>query len=181
MYPSKLPPGIGPGCGRGAVAAHHAQAQGTAPSIRQDVDLGAEAVPAATESGIGLSVFGRARRAHVRAPDRAVQPHGGQIWIGLQVGHQARPDTPVTPVGVAAIDQVPLAVRGRQLALRNTHPCNDLAESKHPHSPIYPRLRRAQYNPLISDLRKLIVRLAYIFPFLYLFGNRSTLLCIVIR
>ena len=41
-----------------ALAARHAQVQGTAPAIRQDVDLGAEAAPAATEGGIRPYGFG---------------------------------------------------------------------------------------------------------------------------
>ena len=98
--------------------------QGPAAAIRQDVDLGAETAPAATAGGIRPFVFGGARRAHVRAHDRAVQPHGEPIWIGLQVGHQVQPDAPVAPVGLAAIDRIPLAVFGRQLMPRGAPPCH---------------------------------------------------------
>ena len=66
------------------LAARLAQAQGTAPSICQDGDLDAEAAP--VQSGLHLFLLGRARRAHARAHNRAVQPYGGQIWIGLQMG-----------------------------------------------------------------------------------------------
>ena len=90
------------------VTARYAQAQGTAPSIRQDVNLGAETAPAAVEDRLRLFIFGRARRAHMHAPDRAVQPHGGQIRIGLHVGSQAQPDAPVAPGRQAALDRVPL-------------------------------------------------------------------------
>ena len=101
-------------------AARHAQ-EGTALSIRQAVNLGAEAVPATAEGGLRLFLLGRARRAHVRAPDRAVQQHGGQNRIGLPVGHSARQTPRVAPVGLAAIDRVPLPVRGRQRAPRRAH------------------------------------------------------------
>ena len=60
----------------------------------------------------------------VRAHDRAVQQHGRPIRIGLQGGHQARPDALVAPGGPAAIDRVPLAVLGRQLTLGGTPPCH---------------------------------------------------------
>ena len=50
---------------------------------RQHVDLGTEAAPATVEGGIHPFVFGCARRAHVRAHDRAGQQRGGQIRIGL--------------------------------------------------------------------------------------------------
>ena len=86
------------------LAARHAQTQGTTLSIRQHVELAPEAAPAEAEDGLRLSFLGRARRARVRAPDRAAPPHGGQIWIGLPVGHPARPDTPVAPVGLATVD-----------------------------------------------------------------------------
>ena len=43
-------------CGRG-VAARYAQAQGTAPSSRQDVDPGAETAPAAAEDRLRLLTF----------------------------------------------------------------------------------------------------------------------------
>ena len=59
------------------------------------------------------AVLGRARRAHVRAHDRAVQPHRGQIRLVPQVSHQARPDALSAPAGIAAIDRVPLPVVGR--------------------------------------------------------------------
>ena len=52
------------------------------------------------------------------------QPHGGQIRICLQVGHQTRPDAPIAPVRIAAIDRVPLAVLGRQLTPRGTPLCH---------------------------------------------------------
>ena len=65
------------------LVARHAQAQGTAPSIRQAVDLGAEAGTTSAQSGFRLFLLGRARRAHVRAHDRTIQQHGGQIQIGL--------------------------------------------------------------------------------------------------
>ena len=48
----RVRPGFHQGSGLSAVvalAARHVQAQGTVPSIRQDVDLGAEAAPAAAE------------------------------------------------------------------------------------------------------------------------------------
>ena len=66
------------------------------------------AAPAAAQCGLRLFVPGRARRAHVRAPDRAVPPRGGQIRFGLQVGQQARPDALVAPGRLTAIDRVPL-------------------------------------------------------------------------
>ena len=66
----------GPGLGA-VVARRHAQVQGTAPAIRQDGDLGAAAGAAAAPRGIRLFLWGRARRAHMRAHDRAVQPCGG--------------------------------------------------------------------------------------------------------
>ena len=114
----------GPGLGAVvALAARHAQAQGTSAAIRQDMDLGAKSAPVTAEGRIGLSVFGRVGRAHMRAHDRAIQPHGGQIRIELQVGHPARPDAPIAPVGIAAIDRVPLAVRGRQLTPIRARPC----------------------------------------------------------
>ena len=50
----RVRPGFHQGPGLGAVVAlapRHAQAQGTAASIRQDVDLGAEAAPAAARAG----------------------------------------------------------------------------------------------------------------------------------
>ena len=50
-----------------ALAARQAQTQGATPLIRQDVDLGAEASLAAPEGGIPSLLFGRARRARVRA------------------------------------------------------------------------------------------------------------------
>ena len=90
-----------------ALAACHAQAQGPAAAIRQDVDLGAEAAPTAAAGGICPFVFECARRAH----DRTVQQHGGQIQIGLQVD-QTRPDASVAPVGIAVIDRFLLAIRG---------------------------------------------------------------------
>ena len=43
-------------------------------------------------------------------------PRGGPIRMGLPVGQPAWPDAPVAPIGLAAIDRVPLSVRGRQLA-----------------------------------------------------------------
>ena len=95
------------GLGLGAVgarAARHAQAQRTAPQVRQAMDLGAEAAPAAAQCGLRLFVPGRARRAHVRASDRAIPPRGGQIRLGLQVGQQARPDALVAPGRLTAID-----------------------------------------------------------------------------
>ena len=54
-------------CGRG-VAARYAQTQGTAPSSRQDVDLGAETAPAAAEDRLRLLTFwARPPRACARA------------------------------------------------------------------------------------------------------------------
>ena len=101
--PRRVRPRCHQGPGLSAVAALTAcRAQGPAASIRQDVELGAEAAPAAAEG----------------APARAVQSHGGQIRIGLQVGPPARPDASVAPVDLAAIDRVPLAVRGRRRARR---------------------------------------------------------------
>ena len=91
--PRRVRLGFPQGPGLSAVVARAArQAQGPAAAIRQDVDLGAEAAPVATEGGIPPLVGGRARRAHVRAPDRAVPPHGGPI----RRGH--------APVGPAATD-----------------------------------------------------------------------------
>ena len=108
-----------------ALAPRPAQAQGVALSSRQVMDLGAEAAPAATERGIRRFLLGRARCAYVRAPDRAVGQHGGQIWIGLPVSHQARPDALIAPAGITAIDRIPFPVRGRQPPLggaRRRHP-----------------------------------------------------------
>ena len=51
-------------------------------SIR--VDLGAEAASAAAPRGLCLLVLGRARRAYMRAHDRAVQQSGGPIRLDLQ-------------------------------------------------------------------------------------------------
>ena len=107
----------------GAVMArttHHAQAQVTASSIRQDVDLGADAAPVAAEHGLPLFVLGCIRRADVCAHDRAVPPHGGQI--GLQVGQPARPDAPVALVSPAATDRILLPVLDRPLMPRGPHP-----------------------------------------------------------
>ena len=53
--PRRVRPSFHPGPGLGAVvarAARHAQAQGPAAAIRQDMDLGAEAAPAATQGVI---------------------------------------------------------------------------------------------------------------------------------
>ena len=72
------------------LAARHVQAQGPAAVIRQNVDLGAEAAPAAAEGGIRLFVWGTP--------------------AALTCAH--------APVGLAAIDCVSLIVRGRQLAPR---------------------------------------------------------------
>ena len=78
-----------------ALAARHAQRRGRPRrSASTWIWLGAEAAPAVAEGGLGPFVLGRAGCAH----DRAVPPHGGPIRIGLQVGHQTRPDAPVTPV-----------------------------------------------------------------------------------
>ena len=76
----------------------HAQAQGTALSIRQGGDRGTEAAPAAARSGLRLFFAGG---APVRAPDRAVPPHGGPAGAAIRPGR------------LAAIDRVPLPVRGR--------------------------------------------------------------------
>ena len=43
----------------------------------------------------------------------------GQFRIGLQVGHQARLDALIAPMGVAAIDRVPLPILGRQPSPRD--------------------------------------------------------------
>ena len=60
--------GFHPGPDLGAVVAlAPAPAQGTAPSIRQDVDLGAEAASAAAEDRLRLFLLGRACHARVRA------------------------------------------------------------------------------------------------------------------
>ena len=84
---------IGPVLGAvGTRGARYAQAQGTAASIRPVGDLGAETAPAAAEAGIRLFF--------VRAHDRAVPPHGGPIRIRLPIGHPARPDAPISPVGL---------------------------------------------------------------------------------
>ena len=88
------------------------------------LDLGAKAAPVAAQCGLRLFLFGRARRAHVRAHDRAVQEHGGQIRLGLQMGQQARPDAPAAPGRITAIDRVPLSLLGRQRAPRCAHPCH---------------------------------------------------------
>ena len=71
-----------------ARAARHAQ--GTAPSIRQPVNLGAEA--AVPEGELRLFVWRRARRAHVRAPDRAVPLHAGSSRRGQHPGRTRRPN-----------------------------------------------------------------------------------------
>ena len=103
-----MPPGVdvlGPDRAQaGPRATRHAQAWGTAPSIHQTEDRGVEAVPAMAEGGSRPFWFGRAR---LYCP-----PHGGPIRIGLPVGHPARPDAPVAPVGLTTIDRVPLPVRG---------------------------------------------------------------------
>ena len=66
--PRRVRPGFRPGLGTvAALAARHAQAQGTAASICQPVDRGAEAAPAAAEGGLGPFVLGCARRADARA------------------------------------------------------------------------------------------------------------------
>ena len=99
-------PSFDPGPGLGAVmalAARQAQTQGAAPLIRQDVDLGAEAAPAATESGIQPLFLGRTRCARVRSDGRAVQQPRGQLRLGLHISHQVWPNALNTPVGVAAI------------------------------------------------------------------------------
>ena len=73
-----------------ALAARHTQAQGPSPSIGQDMDLGTEAAPAAAEGGLRLLLFGRARRAHVRA-----RPYCPAAWW-------TDPDRPAgRPVGAA--------------------------------------------------------------------------------
>lgn len=84
---------------------------------------GAEAASAAAEGGVRLSFFG-AYAALACAPDRAVQPHSGQVRVGQPVGHPARPDAPVARVSLAAIDRVPLPVLDRQLAQGGAHPCH---------------------------------------------------------
>ena len=63
-----------------------------------------ETVPAEAEGRSRPFWLGRAR---LYCP-----PHGGPIRIGLPVGHPARPDAPVAPVGLTTIDRVPLPVRG---------------------------------------------------------------------
>ena len=93
-----------------------------APSIRQDGDLSAETAPAAAQNGLRLFLLGRARRAHVRAHDRT--EYSGQIWSGLQVDQQARPDALVAPGRIAAIDRFPLPVFRRQRAPRCAHACH---------------------------------------------------------
>ena len=92
----RVRPGFHQGLGLSAVvalAARHAQVQGTAASIRQNVDRGAEAAPATAQRGLRLLVLGRARRTHVRAHDRDVQQDGGPIRISLQ-GVSRRGQTP---------------------------------------------------------------------------------------
>ena len=84
---------------------------------------GAEAASATAAGGIRLSFLG-AHAALACAPDRAVQPHSGQVRVGQPVGHPARPDAPVARVGLAAIDRVPLPVLDRQLAPGGAHPCH---------------------------------------------------------
>ena len=127
------------GPGLGAVVA-------LAAAIRQDMDLGAEAAPSTTEGVIRPLVLGCARRARMHAHDGAVQRHGGQIRIGLQIGHQAQPDTPVAPVDLAAIDRVPLAVLGGQLAPRDAHACHPARRfyKKATNGFPYPRVYRDQ-------------------------------------
>ena len=109
--------GLDQGPGLGAVvarAARQVQTQGASPLIRQDVVLGAEAAPAATEGGIPSPFLGRAAAlAYARTTVLSSSPRG-QFRIGLQVGHPARTDAPITPGGPAAIDRVPLSVLGRQ-------------------------------------------------------------------
>ena len=68
--PRRVRPGFHQGPSLGAVvarAARHAQAQEPAAAIRQDMDLGAEAAPAAPQGVIRPWAFRGARRAHVRA------------------------------------------------------------------------------------------------------------------
>ena len=68
--PRRVRPGFHQGPSLGAVvarAARHAQAQEPAAAIRQDMDLGAEAAPAAPQGVIRPWTFRGARRAHVRA------------------------------------------------------------------------------------------------------------------
>lgn len=62
-------------------------------------------------AGPGLRRAGMMTLRFRRARDRAVPPHGRQIRIGPKVGYPARPDAPVAPVGLAAIDRVPFPVR----------------------------------------------------------------------
>ena len=113
----RVGPGFPQGSGLGAVevrAARHAQAQRTALSIRQDEDQGAEAAPAAVESGLRLFGLGRARERSGRA--RPYCPAARAARSGSPCrGRQARPDTLVTPVGLAAIDRVPLFALGGPL------------------------------------------------------------------
>ena len=76
--PRRVRPGFHQGLGAVAArAARHAQAQGSAAAIRQDVDLGCRSRPGCDPRRDPPLGLGGARRAHVRAHNGAVQPHGG--------------------------------------------------------------------------------------------------------
>ena len=75
----------------------HAQAQGTAPAIRQDMDRGAEAAPAAAPRRIRLFLLGRARRAADRSglACRWARRRGQTPWLHPAATRaQVRPSVP---------------------------------------------------------------------------------------
>ena len=111
---SRRPPRPAPGCGcRGAGRPSRAGIESG--PVDQDADLGAEAAPATFKDGIRL-IFG-VRPPYMRGRARPCCPAARrQIRINLLVGHQARRDAPVAPVGIAA--RVPLPVLDRPSAPR---------------------------------------------------------------
>ena len=61
--------------------------------------------------------WGHARRARVRAPDRAVQQRRRQFRLGPQVSHQARPNALIAPVSLGG---------DRPSSLSRTRPATDV-------------------------------------------------------
>ena len=137
--PSKPPPGPGPGCGCGAGPVTHRPRGRPRRSARIWIWV---RKPPRLRPRAGCAYFFGG--AHVRVPDRAVPPHGGSIQISLQMGLQARPSAPVAPGRLAAIDRVPLPVRGRPLAPIRALPRN--AATK--------RQPRASSPTRITDIHK---------------------------
>ena len=90
-------------CGRGAGRPSGAATRGV-PVDRPGCGSGCGSRPGC-DRGRDPALFGGAPAAC--APDRAVQQRRGQLRFVLQVGHPARPDALIAPVGQAAIDRVP--------------------------------------------------------------------------